>query len=153
MEDWSTKLAAHGYPLGDVPAPAALYRPVVVHGGIAYVSGALPVRGGKLESRGLVGRDLGVAEAKQAAELCAANLLRALLRELGTPDRLTRLLRLSGYVQSAPGFEEQHLVLNGASEFLVAVLGERGVHARSAIGVPGLPLGASVEIDALFAVS
>jgi enamine deaminase RidA (YjgF/YER057c/UK114 family) len=152
VDDWSLRLAARGFPLDDIPAPAALYRPVVVHGGLAFVSGALPISGGQLTSRGPVGHDVTLEEARNAAELCAANVLRALLRELGSPHRLERLLRVAGYVQSAPGFGDQHLALNGASEFFVAILGEAGVHARSAIGVSGLPLGASVEIDAIFAV-
>lgn len=153
MEDWTSRLLARGYPLSDIPAPAALYRPVVVHAGVAYVSGALPIRAGQLESRGRVGEEVSLEEARRAAELCAANVLRAVLREVGDGARVERLLRVSGYVQSAPGYAEQHLVLNGASEFFLEILGERGAHARSAIGVPGLPLGASVELDALFAIS
>jgi len=146
-------LEARGFPLDDIPAPAALYRPVVVHAGVAYVSGALPIRGGQLVSLGQVGADLDVAAAKLAAELCAANILRVLLRDVGGASRVQRLLRVAGYVQSAPGFSEQHLVLNGASEFFLDILGAEGAHARSAIGVAALPLGASVEVDAIFAVS
>lgn len=153
MDDWSRRLEARGFPLDDLPLPAALYRPVVVHAGLAYVSGALPIRAGNLESRGRVGADLDVAEARLAAELCAANVLRAVLREVSSALRVVRLIRVAGYVQSAPGFSEQHLVLNGASEFFLDILGDRGPHARSAVGVFGLPLGASVEVDAIFAVS
>jgi len=152
VDDWSSRLAERGFPLDDIPPPAALYRPVVVHAGVAFVSGALPIAAGQLTSRGRVGQDTSVEDARRAAELCAANLLRTLLRELGDPRRLERVLRVAGYVQSAPGFSEQHLVLNGASEFLVSILGDAGAHARSAIGVAGLPLDASVEIDAMFAV-
>lgn len=152
VNDWTTELEARGYPLADIPAPAALYRPVVVHAGVAYVSGALPIAGGQLVSRGTVGDGVTLEQARRAAELCAANVLRALARELGDPSRLERVLRVGGYVTSAPGFAEQHLVVNGASELFLALLGEVGLHARSAIGVPSLPLGASVEIDAFFAV-
>jgi enamine deaminase RidA (YjgF/YER057c/UK114 family) len=152
VNDWTSELEARGYPLTDIPAPAALYRPVVVHAGIAYVSGSLPIAGGQLVSRGTVGRDVTLDEARRAAELCAANVLRALARELGVSSRIERVLRVGGYVASAPGFTEQHLVVNGASEFFLSILGEAGAHARSAIGVPSLPLGASVEIDAVFAI-
>lgn len=144
---------ARGYPLDDVPGPAALYRPVVLHAGLAYVSGALPIRNGQLERCGRLGEEVSLEDARKAAELCAANILRALLRELGPSAPAPRLLRLGGYVQSTPSFTEQHLVMNGASEFFLDILGERGAHARSAIGVPALPLGAAVEIDAVFAVS
>jgi len=153
VDDFRQRLEARGYPLSDLPLPAALYRPVVVYGGLAYVSGALPIRAGQLECRGTVGKDVGVAEAQRAAELCAANILRALLRELGDPARLVRMVRVAGYVQSAPAFTDQHLVLNGASELFATILGEAGLHARSAIGVSGLPLGAAVEVDAIAAVS
>jgi enamine deaminase RidA (YjgF/YER057c/UK114 family) len=152
VNDWTTELEARGYPLTDIPAPAALYRPVVVHAGVAYVSGSLPIAGGQLVSRGQVGRDVTLDEARRAAELCAANVLRALFRELGDPARLERVLRVGGYVTSAADFTEQHLVVNGASELFRSLLGDAGLHARSAIGVPNLPLGASVEIDAFFAV-
>jgi enamine deaminase RidA (YjgF/YER057c/UK114 family) len=152
VKDWTTELEARGYPLTDIPAPAALYRPVVVHAGVAYVSGSLPIAGGQLLSRGQVGAEVTLEEARRAAELSAANVLRALLRELGDPTRLERVLRVGGYVASAAAFHEQHLVVNGASELFLSILGEAGAHARSAIGVPSLPLGASVEIDAFFAV-
>jgi len=104
-------------------------------------------------ARGRVGEDLSIDEARRGAELCAANVLRALARELGDPGRLERVVRVAGYIHSAPGFTEQHLVLNGASELFLALLGDLGAHARSAVGVFGLPLGAAVEIDAVFAVS
>ena len=90
---------------------------------------------------------MSVEDARRAAALCAANLLRVLAQELGSLERIERVLRISGYVNSEPGFSEQHLVINGASELLIEVLGDAGRHARSAIGTAGLPLGASVEVD------
>lgn len=149
MTERQARLETRGFLLGEPPKPAALYRPVVVASGIAYVSGALPIDAGSLTCVGPVGNEVSVEGAQAAAALCAANVLRALALELGSLERILRVLRLGGYVYSAPGFSEQHLVINGASELLVHVLGEAGVHARSAIGVPGLPLGASVEVDAI----
>lgn len=151
--DRAKRLEALGYPLDRVPAPAAVYQPVVVSGGIAYVSGALPFDGpGNLLWRGQLGREVNQEEGQRAAALCAANVLRVLHQELGSLDRIRRVLRLGGYVHSAPDFTAQHLVINGASELLVQVLGEAGRHARSAIGVAQLPLGASVEVDAIVEV-
>lgn len=149
------KLESLGYPLDRVPTPGALYRSVVVQGTTAYVSGAIPFDGpGNLVSLGKVGRDLSLEEAKRAAALCAANILRVARQELGSLDRIVRVLRVGGYVNSTESFTDQHLVLNGASELFLAILGEQaGSHARSAIGVQQLPLGVSVEVDALLEVS
>ncbi len=142
-----------GFPLDRVPQAAALYRPLVLHGTTAYVSGALPLDGpGQLRWRGKIGAELSVDEGKEAARLCAANTLRVLRDELGSLARIRRVLRIGGYVNTAPDFTDQHLVINGASELLVAVLGEAGQHARSAFGVAQLPLGAAVEIDAIVEV-
>lgn len=142
------RLEELGYPLDRVPKPAAVYIPVVVDGGTAYVSGAVPLDGpGNLVFRGKVPSIIGVAEAQKAAALCAANLLRFLHAELGSLARIERVLKLTGYVNSDADFSEQHLVMNGASELLIAVLGESGRHARSAVGVAALPLGSSVEVD------
>jgi enamine deaminase RidA (YjgF/YER057c/UK114 family) len=154
MSQRANRLSALGFPLDRLPKPAANYRPLVVDGGIGYLSGALPFDGESgLVSQGSVPSLVSLAEAKQAAALCAANLLRVLANELGSLERIERVLRVGGYVSSDPGFTDQHLVVNGASELLVEVLGEAGRHARSAIGVPGLPLGASVEIDMIVRIA
>ena len=148
MSERARKLEALGFPLDRLPTAAANYRPLVIDGNIGYLSGAVPFDGpGQLAFSGSVPSQQSVAEAQRAAALCAANLLRVLAHELGSLERVERVLRVGGYVNSDPGFTEQHLVLNGASELLVAVLGEAGRHARSAMGVAGLPLGASVEVD------
>lgn len=144
------KLEELGYPLDRVPKPAALYRPVVVSGNVAYVSGALPLDGeAGLIVTGRLGEQVTVEEARRGAALCAANVLRVVRAELGSLSRVARVLRLGGYVASAPTFTEQHLVMNGASQLFLDVLGEAGAHARSAIGTAQLPLGASVELDAI----
>lgn len=147
------KLESLGYPLERTPKPAALYRPVVVTGTTAYVSGCLPFDGdGNLVSVGKVGRELTLEQARAAAALCAANVLRLLRVELGGLARVVRVVRLGGYVNSTDTFTEHHLVVNGASELFTQVLGEAGQHARSAIGVPQLPFGSSVEVDAIVEV-
>lgn len=143
-----------GFPLDRVPPPAAIYRPVVVQGGIAYVSGCLPVDGpGQPVFVGKVGGSQSLEQAQRAAALCAANILRLLRAELGSLDRIERVIRMAGYINSAQGFVSQHLVMNGASQLMLDVLGEAGAHTRSAIGVAELPLDASVEIDAIVALS
>jgi enamine deaminase RidA (YjgF/YER057c/UK114 family) len=148
------KLEQLGFPLDRIPAPGANYLSVVVDGPTAYVSGAIPFDGpGNLVSVGKVGRDLGLKEAQKAAALCSANILRVLKVELGHLDRIVRVLRLGGYVNSAEDFTDQHLVVNGASQLMIDVLGEAGRHARTALGSSQLPLGSSVEIDAVVLVA
>ena len=143
-----TKLEALGYSLARVPRAAANYRPLVIDDNVGYLSGAIPfVADSQLAYRGRVPSQILLEDAKKAAALCAANLLRVLHAELGTLDRIERVLKIAGYVNSDPDFTEQHLVMNGASDLLVEVLGEAGRHARSAVGVAQLPLGAAVEID------
>ncbi len=147
------KLEQLGYPLDRVPKPGALYKPVVVHGTTAYVSGAVPFDGdGNLASKGKVGADITLEEAQKAAALCAANVLRVVRAELGSLDRIVRILRVGGYVNCTPDFTDQHLVINGASQLFFDVLGEPGRHARTAIGMAQLPLGSSVEVDAILEV-
>jgi enamine deaminase RidA (YjgF/YER057c/UK114 family) len=148
MSERERRLMDLGYPLDRVPKPAASYLPLVIDGTTGYLSGAVPFDGGtELAYRGRVPSEISVTEAQRAAALCAANLLRVLAQELGSLQRIERVLRIAGYVNSEPGFGEQHLVINGASELLIDVLGDAGRHARSAIGTAGLPLGASVELD------
>jgi enamine deaminase RidA (YjgF/YER057c/UK114 family) len=148
MSERAEKLEKLGYALDKVPSPAAAYRPIRLDGNLAYCSGALPFDGpGNLICKGKVPLEVALDEAKRAAALCAANLLRVLNAELGNLERIERVLKLNGFVASAPEFTDQHLVINGASELFVAVLGDAGAHARSALGVAALPLGAAVEVD------
>lgn len=148
MTGRETKLVELGYPLAEVPKAAANYRPLIIDGSVGYLSGAIPFcRGNELAFAGRVPSQITMEDARRAAALCAANLLRVLHAELGTLDRIERVLRIAGYVNSDTDFTEQHLVLNGASDLLVEVLGEAGRHARSAVGVAQLPLGAAVEVD------
>ena len=133
-------------------APAANYLPWTRCGNMLYTSGQLPLYDGKLISTGLVGRDLDVEEAKTAAHTCALNILAQAKAALGDLEKIKRLVKISVFVASVPDFTEQHLVANGASDFLAEVLGERGRHARSAVGMASLPLDAPVEIEAIIEV-
>jgi enamine deaminase RidA (YjgF/YER057c/UK114 family) len=144
------KLEALGYVLSKTLSAGAIYRPVVVDGTTVYVSGCVPFDGDKnLASKGKVPSQVPLEAAKKAAALCAANVLRVVRQELGSLDRVERVLRVTGYVNSDPDFTDQHLVINGASQLFVDVFGDAGWHARSAVGMASLPLGASVEVEAI----
>lgn len=134
-------------------APAANYLPFSRSGNLLLTSGQLPLYEGKLVSTGLVGRDLDVEEAKTAARTCALNILAQAKTALGDLEKIARVVKISVFVASTPDFTEQHLVANGASDFLVDVLGERGKHARSAVGMASLPLDAPVEIEAIIEIA
>src|SRR5438105_1058709 len=144
------KLESLGYPPNRRLSPGAIYRPVVMDGTTIYVSGCVPFDGDKnLVSKGKVPSQISLEDAKKAAALCAANILRLVRQELGSLDRIERVLKVTGFVNSDADFTEQHLVINGASQLLVDVLGESGWHARSAVGMAQLPLGSSVEVEAI----
>lgn len=148
--DIKGKLAELGYELPPAAAPVAAYVPYVESAGHLFLSGALPLKDGKLTATGAVGAPAGptLEQAQQAAAQCALNALAQIDAALkGDWARLVRIVRLGVFVASDPSFIEQHKVANGASELFGQVLGAVGVHARSAVGVPSLPLGASVEVD------
>ena len=147
----AAKLAELGLTLPEAAAPVAAYVPVVIAGGLAHVSGQLPFVEGKLV-RGRLGEDVSLEEGYAAARACGLMLIAQLKAALGSLDRVERIVKLGGYVNSAADFTDQPKVVNGASELMVALFGEPGKHARSAIGVPTLPLGAAVEVDAIVAV-
>jgi len=152
MSDRDQKLESLGYPLDRVPGVGAIYKPVVIDGTTVYTAGAVPFDGDKLVGKGKVPTDVSLEEAKKHAALCAANILRNVRKAVGgSLDRVERVLRTVGYVNSDPAFTDQHLVINGASELLIAVLGpDAGVGVRTAIGMVSLPLGSSVEVDIIF---
>lgn len=144
------KLEQLGFPLDRKLSPGAIYKPVVVDGTTIYVSGCVPFDGdGNLVSKGKVPSQVSLEEARKAAALCAANVLRLVRQELGSLERVERMLRVTGYVNSDADFTSQHLVINGASQLFVDVFGDPGWHARSAVGMAQLPLGASVEVEAI----
>lgn len=130
-------------------APAANYMPTVVSGRHLYVSGQLPLAEGGMSCKGHVGSEVTLDDAHAAARLCAINILSQAKAALGNLDRITRIVKLVGFVSSAPSFTDQPKVINGASDLMVQALGDAGKHARSAVGVAALPLGASVEVEAI----
>jgi enamine deaminase RidA (YjgF/YER057c/UK114 family) len=147
MDERERKLEALGYPLDRTNKPGAIYEPLRVDGTTVYAAGAVPFDGDKLVSKGKVPSQVSVEEARNAAALCAANILRIVRRELGSLDCIDYILRLAGYVNSDSDFTDQHLVVNGASQLLIDVLGDAGRHARLAVGMAQLPIGACVEIE------
>ena len=149
-DELDRKLESLGYPLDRTPTRGAIYQPVVVDGTTVYVSGCVPFDGpGNLVSKGKVPSEISLDDARKAAALCAANVLRLVRQEVGSLDRVERVLKVTGFVNSDPDFTEQHLVINGASQLFLDVLGEAGWHARSAVGMAALPLGSSVEVEAV----
>lgn len=150
-ETIAQRLRRLGVELPDAAPALASYRPWASHGDVLYVSGQLPMLSGTLAHRGKLGRDLGLEDGRAAARLCAIGILAQARAALGDLERISKVLRITGYVACDPGFTEQHLVVNGASDFLLEALGERGRHSRAAVGVASLPLDAAVEIDAVIA--
>lgn len=146
------RLGDLGVTLPVAAAPAANYVPYCRSGNLLFNAGQLPLREGKLQASGLLGREVDTASGKEAAKYCAINILAQAKAALGDLEKIRRLVKITVFVASAPDFVEQHLVANGASDFLVAVLGDRGKHARSAVGAASLPLNAAVEIEAIFEV-
>ena len=145
------RLAGLGHILPEAAAPVAAYVPTVLTGNLLHVSGQLPFRDGQLMA-GRVGEDRDEEYGRLAAERCGLMLLAQVRAALGSLDKVERIVKLGVFVSSAATFAGQPKVANGASELMVAVFGEAGRHARSAVGVPVLPLGAVVEVDAVVAV-
>jgi len=147
------RLAELGVTLPDAPAPAANYVPFVVAGGLVYVSGQISQGPGGLIV-GKLGRELDVAEGAAAARTCAIALVAQAKKAAGGDlDRISRVVKLTGFVNSTPEFTDQPKVVNGASDFLVELFGDKGRHARSAVSAGSLPLGVAVEIEGIFALA
>ncbi|GGD89463.1 hypothetical protein GCM10011390_05340 [Aureimonas endophytica] len=148
------RLRAAGVSLPDAAAPAANYVSYVLFGSMLQTSGQLPLDAGRIAVSGKLGADVALEDGQRAARFCAINILAQAKAALGGDlGRIRRLLKLTVFVASASTFTEQHKVANGASDFLVEILGDLGKHARSAVGVPSLPLDAAVEIEALFEIA
>lgn len=150
------RLAELGLAVPDVVAPVGAYVPALREGNLVFTSGQLPTVSGALPQTGKVGDGHGLVppeDAKQLAQNCALNALAAIKAVIGDLDSITRVVKVVGFVASAPEFTGQPGVVNGASELLGAVFGDAGVHARSAVGVAALPLDAPVEVELIVAVA
>lgn len=147
------RLAELGVTLPVPPLPAANYVPTVRTGNLLFISGQVPVQDGKPLFLGQLGAGVTVEEGQQAARLCAINVLAQVAQALGGDlDRVVRCVRVGGFVNAVPQFTEQPKVVNGASDFFVAVFGDAGKHARTAVGAGSLPRGVAVEVEAVFEV-
>jgi len=142
-----SRLEELGINLPATPAPAGAYVPATRAGNLVFTAGQLPLEAGELNIRGKVGDTVNVGEAREAARLCAMNALAAASTQTGGVDGISRIVKVTGFVASAPGFNEQPQVINGASEFLGEIFGDAGLHARSAVGVAELPMDAPVEVE------
>lgn len=142
-----------GVTLPDAPVPVAAYVPAVRGGDLIYVSGQLPLAEGVLIASGKLGGAVGIEAGLACARQCGVNALAQLRAELGSLDRVVRVLRIGVFVAGEPDFTEQHVVADGASELLAEVFGDTGRHARTAVGTPSLPMDAPVEVEALVLAS
>ncbi len=147
MSQIEARLIELGSPLPEVAKPVAAYTPAVVTGNLVFTSGQLPFTNGSLPETGKVGATVSPENAKAYARQAALNALAAVKLVIGDLDRVTRVVKLVGFVASVPEFSGQPGVINGASEFLNEVFGDAGIHARSAVGVPVLPLDSPVELE------
>jgi enamine deaminase RidA (YjgF/YER057c/UK114 family) len=155
MSEVEKRLAELGLDVPDVPAPVAAYVPAVRDGSYIYTSGQLPMVSGQLVQTGKVGDGHGLVpadDAKKLAEVCALIAIAAVKSQVGDLDKVTRVVKVVGFVASDPSFTGQPGVINGASELLGKAFGDAGVHARSAVGVAVLPLDAPVEVEITVAV-
>lgn len=142
-----TKLKQLNIILPIPPKPAGSYIPVVQSGNLAFVSGQIPMQDGKVLFTGKVPSEKSIEDAQKAAKLCAINLLAQLKANLGSLDRITKIIRVSGFVNCTSEFTEQPKIINAASDLFFEIFGEKGRHSRIAVGVSSLPLNSTVEID------
>ncbi len=150
MSHLDDRLAELGLVVPATSKPVAAYIPAVTSGNLVFTSGQLPMVDGALPATGKVGAEIDAAAAKQLARVCVLNGLAAARSAIGSLDRITRVVKVVGFVASDPSFTGQPGVINGASELLGEIFGEAGAHARSAVGVAVLPLDAPVEIEFVF---
>lgn len=141
------KLKSLGITLPVPPKPAGSYIPVVISGNLAFVSGQIPMQDGKVTFTGKVPSDITLEDAQNAARICAINILAQLKASLGSLDRISKIVRVSGFVNSTSDFTEHPKIINAASDLFFEIFGEKGKHSRIAVGVSSLPLNSTVEID------
>jgi enamine deaminase RidA (YjgF/YER057c/UK114 family) len=144
----AAKLAELSIELPEAAAPAANYVPFVQSGNLLFISGQLPFEQGQLLHNGRLGADISIEQGYQAARQCAINII-AQIKAAGALEKVTRIVKVGGFVNSTADFTSQPQVVNGASDLFVAIFGDAGRHARAAVGVPALPRGVSVEVDAV----
>ena len=148
------RLTELGIELPQAAAPAANYVPYVVSGNLVFVSGQVTVWNGEFRYQGKVGQDLGVEDGQAAARLCALNIIAQVKAACGGDlDRVVRIVRLGGFVNSTPDFTDQPKVINGASDLMAEVFGDKGKHARAAVSAAALPLGVAVEVEAVVEIA
>ena len=147
------RLEALNILLPSPPKPVGSYAPVVITGNLAFVSGQIPIRDGKVIYAGKVSKDLSVEDAQRAARLCIINALAQIKTKLGSLDRISKIVRVSGFVNSPPEFTDHPKVINGASDLLFEIFGQKGQHTRIAVGVSSLPLNSAVEIDLIVEIN
>jgi enamine deaminase RidA (YjgF/YER057c/UK114 family) len=147
-----SRLKELGIALPTAPKPVANYIPAVRAGELLFTSGVLPMKEGNLAFEGKLGKELTVERGQEAARLAVLNALSVVKQELGSLDKVARIVRLTGHVASAPGFVQQPGVLNGASDLLVAIFGEAGRHTRAALGAAELPLNSPIELELIVQV-
>jgi enamine deaminase RidA (YjgF/YER057c/UK114 family) len=147
-----SKLQEMGLALPEAPKPVAAYVPAVKSGGYVYTAGQIPFVGGELKFKGKVGADVDEAKGYEAARTCALNCLSVIKAQVGSLDNIEQVVKVTGFVASAPGFNGQPKVINGASELLGQLFGDKGLHARSAVGVNELPLDAACEVEMIVKV-
>ncbi len=147
------KLQSMGITIPETPKPVAAYIPALQVNDLIFTSGQIPIVKGELKFKGKLGAEISKEQGYQAAKICALNALSAIKGVVVDLDRIEQVVKVVGFVASAEGFTEQPVVINGASEFLQEVLGEKGLHARSAVGVAELPLGVPVEVELIVKVS
>ncbi len=152
MSQVEARLAEHGLTVPEVSAPVAAYIPAARTGNLVYTSGQLPFANGELLATGIVGTDVDEATAAAAAQQSALNAIAAIKSVIGDLDKVARVVKVVGFVASAPSFTKQPVVINGASELFAKAFGDAGVHARSAVGVSALPLNSAVEVEVIVEV-
>ncbi len=146
------KIKSLGIQLPDPPTPAGSYIPVVKTGNLLFISGQIPMDNGKVVFTGKVSDD-NIEIAQKSARMCAINVLAQIKREVGNLDKVTKIIRLSGFVNSSSEFTQHPKVINAASDLIFEIFGNKGKHSRIAVGVTSLPLGSMTEIDAIVEVS
>jgi enamine deaminase RidA (YjgF/YER057c/UK114 family) len=147
------RLSELGVVLTEPAAPVANYIPFVRSGNLLMVSGQICLDAGKLVAKGQLGGGVSIEDGQKAARACAVNLVAQVNIALGDLDKVSRVVRLGGFINAAPGFADGPKVMNGASDLMVAAFGEKGKHARTTVGVAALPQNAAVEVEGLFEVS